>query len=359
MTVVAILALDGVVPFELSVPGQIFGTANEAAGREHYEIRVCAPGRRAAGAAVFGGLRMSTPWGLDGLGDADTVMIPGHADFLKPPSPAVLGALRDAAGRGARLASVCVGAFTLAATGLLDGHRATTHWQHAAELARRHPAVDVDRGSLYIDNGSLITSAGVAAALDLCLHLVRRDLGAALAATTARHTVMPLQRDGGQSQYIEHPAPGGRDTTLQPTLHWLESRLHHDLTLEDIARHAAMSVRSLNRHFRAQTGTTPLQWLLTARVQRARELLETTAIPVERIADETGFGSPSTFRQHFTRRTGVSPRSYRAAFGAAAPASGVSRRAVTPPKAAGLPPAGRPVPGPRRASRTPGAAAAR
>ncbi|MFH7595564.1 helix-turn-helix domain-containing protein [Streptomyces racemochromogenes] len=316
MAVVAILALDGVLPFELSVPGQIFGKANEVAGRDHYELRVCAAGRRAVTAAGYGGLALSTPWDLDGLTDADTVVIPGHAAFLDEPPAPVLGALRAAAGNGARLASICVGAFTLAATGLLDGHRATTHWHHAAELARRHPAVDVDPAALFVDNGTLITSAGIAAALDLCLHLLRRDLGAAIAAGTARHTVMPLQRDGGQSQYVEHPAPDDPGNTLQPTLHWLESRLRDPLTLDDIARQAAMSVRSLNRHFRAQTGTTPLQWLLRARVRRARELLETTAIPVERIAAETGFGSSAAFRRHFSRHAGVSPQTYRSAFGA-------------------------------------------
>ncbi|MFI5619665.1 GlxA family transcriptional regulator [Streptomyces sp. NPDC051567] len=314
--VVAVLALDGVVPFELSVPGQIFGTANEAAGRTHYEVRICAPARQVTTAAAYGGFQLTTAWGLEALAEADIVVVPGHAGFLDEPPAPVLAALREASGRGARLASVCVGAFTLAATGLLDGHRATTHWQHAAELAARHPAVDVDGSSLYIDNGSLITSAGVAAALDLCLHLVRRDLGAALAATTARRTVMPLQRDGGQSQFVEHPdpGPGCQDAALQPTLHWMEARLHEPLTLDDIARQAAMSVRSLNRHFRAQTGTTPLQWLLRARVHRAQQLLETTAIPVERIATETGFGAPSTFRQHFARHTGVSPQTYRTAF---------------------------------------------
>ncbi|WP_225802728.1 GlxA family transcriptional regulator [Streptomyces sp. NK15101] len=314
MTVVAVLALEGVVPFELSVPGQIFGTANESIGRTHYQVRVCAPGRRVATSAEYGGFCLSTDWGLEALAEADTVVIPGHAGFLDDPPAAVVAALRAAAGNGARLASVCVGAFTLAATGLLDGHRATTHWQYAAELAGRHPAVDVDGRSLYIDNGPLITSAGVAAALDLCLHLVRRDLGSALAATTARRAVMPLQRDGGQGQFIEHPDPGGRGTALQPVLHWMEAHLHEQLTLGAIARHGATSVRSLNRHFRAQTGTTPLQWLLRARVLRAQELLETTAVPIERIAVETGFGAPSTFRRHFARHTGVSPQAYRAAF---------------------------------------------
>ncbi|MFI8825375.1 GlxA family transcriptional regulator [Streptomyces sp. NPDC053431] len=319
MTVVAVLALDGVVPFELSVPGQVFGTANEACGRTHYEVRVCSPGRQVTTPAAYGGFHIATDWGLEALAEADTVVIPGHAGFLDDPPATVVGALRAAAGSGARLASVCVGAFTLAATGLLDGHRATTHWQYAGELADRHPAVDVDGSCLYIDNGPLITSAGVAAALDLCLHLVRRDLGAALAATTARRTVMPLQRDGGQSQFIEHPDPDGPDTALQPVMRWMEAHLHEQLTLDDIARHGAMSVRSLNRHFRAQTGTTPLQWLLRARVHRAQELLETTAVPVERIATETGFGAPSTFRRHFARRTGISPQAYRTAFRSPSP----------------------------------------
>ncbi|GGZ60500.1 AraC family transcriptional regulator [Streptomyces inusitatus] len=314
MTVVAILALDGVLPFELSVPGQIFGTANEAIGRPHYRVRVCAPGREVSTASGHGGFRLAADWGLDGLAGADTVVVPGHAGFLHAPPADVAEALRAAGAGGARMASVCVGAFTLAAVGLLDGHRATTHWQFTEDLARRHPAVDVDGTSLYIDNGPRVTSAGVAAGLDLCLHLVRRDLGAATAAATARRTVMPLQRDGGQSQFIEHPDPGGRDALIQPTLNWLESRLHEQLTLGDIAHHAAMSVRSLNRHFRAQTGTTPLQWLLRARVHRAQQLLETTDIPVERIAAETGFGASSTFRQHFARHAGVSPQAYRTAF---------------------------------------------
>lgn len=314
MTLVAVLALDGVVPFELSVPGQILGTANDALGRPHYDVRICAQGRRVRTAAGLGEFQILTDGGLEELAEADTIVIPGHAGSLDTPPAEVIDVLHAASARGARLASICVGAFTLAATGLLDGYRATTHWMFAAELAHRHPAVEVDGNSLYIDNGSLITSAGVAAALDLCLHLVHRDLGAAVAAATARRTVMPLQRDGGQSQFIEHSHPMGHPSALQPTLEWMEDRLHEPLSLDDVARHAAMSIRSLNRHFRAQTGTTPLQWLLRARVNRAQQLLESSALPVERIAVETGFGAPSTFRQHFTRHTGVSPQAYRAAF---------------------------------------------
>ncbi|MGW1376901.1 GlxA family transcriptional regulator [Streptomyces sp. NPDC002446] len=316
MTVVAVLALDGVVPFELSVPGQIFGTANEAAGTAHYDVRVCSPSPDGAVTTSpgHGAFRIHTPWGLDALAHADTVVIPAHSGFLGQVPFPVLEALRAAAVRGARLASICVGAFTLAATGLLDGHRATTHWQYAGELARRHPGVEVDATVLFIDHGHLITSAGVAAALDLCLHLVRTDLGAAHAAATARRTVMPLQREGGQAQFIEHPQPSGGGATLQTTLHWMQANLHQALTLQDMARHAAMSVRSLNRHFRAQTGTTPLQWLLRTRIHRAQQLLETTDLTVDQIAEQSGFGSATTLRHHFALRTGTSPQSYRAAF---------------------------------------------
>ncbi|MEV6551300.1 helix-turn-helix domain-containing protein [Streptomyces sp. NPDC051597] len=314
MMAVAVLALDGVVPFELSVPGQIFGTANQAAGTSHYDVRVCAPDRTVTTSPDHGAFQIHAPGDLGTLARADTVVIPAHSGFLEPPPGSVVEALRAAAARGARLASICVGAFSLAATGLLDGHRATTHWQYAGELARRYPEVDVDPAVLFVDHGNLITSAGVAAALDLCLHLVRTDLGAHLAAATARRTVMPLQRDGGQAQFIEHPQPTDRTATLQPTLYWIQANLHQSLTLDVIAQHAAMSIRSLNRHFRAQTGTTPLQWLLRARIRHAQQLLETTDLTVDCIADESGFGSAATLRHHFTRQTGTSPQAYRTAF---------------------------------------------
>ncbi|MEU8434723.1 helix-turn-helix domain-containing protein [Streptomyces sp. NPDC029216] len=314
LEVVAVLALDGVLPFELAIPGQVFGTANEAADSVHYEIRVCAPGRSATTSPEHGAFRIDTPYGLEGLVGAHTVVIPAHAGFPAPPPSAVTDALVRAAAQGARLASVCVGAFTLAATGLLDGYRATTHWQYADEFARRYPRVDVDPAVLFVDHGHLVTSAGVAAGLDLCLHLVRRDLGAALAAATARRIVMPLQRDGGQAQYIERPAAPADLSALQPVMRWMESRLERPLTLADIADHARISVRTLNRRFRAQTGTTPLQWLLHARIHRARQLLETTDLPITLLADRTGFGSPATLRHHFTRHTGTSPYAYRAAF---------------------------------------------
>ncbi|MEV0032579.1 helix-turn-helix domain-containing protein [Nocardia sp. NPDC050793] len=314
MHIVAVLALDNVVGFELAIPGQVFGTANRATGT-HYEIRITAPGRSVTTDAGLGDLQLHTPWDLDSLTDADTIIIPGSADFRAgPPDDPVLDTLRTAAARGARLGSVCIGAFTLAATGLLDGMRATTHWQHATELAHRYPRIEVDPTVLFIDNGLLLTSAGVAAGLDLCLHLLRRDLGAARAAATARRLVMAPQRDGGQAQFIEYPDPSDHDTILQDTLDWMETNLHHPLTLHDIARHTRTSIRSLNRHFRAQIGTTPLQWLLRARTNRAQQLLETTTLSIDRIAEQTGFGAANTLRYHFTRFIGISPQAYRTMF---------------------------------------------
>lgn len=305
---VAVVAIDGVVPFDLVAPVQVFGMVRLADGSPGYDVRVCGPagGRSGPFALAPGG----------DLGDvpaADTVVVPGHRDALAPPDPELLDLLGRAAGRGARLASICVGAFPLAATGLLDDRRATTHWRWADALAARHPRVTVDPDVLFVDEGDVLTSAGIVAGLDLCLHLVRRDHGAAVAVETARHLVMPLQRDGGQAQFIAHPDPvdGG---SLQPILDWMEEHLAEDLPLAAIADRAGTSVRTLSRRFRQQTGTTPLQWLQAARIARARHLLETTDLPVERVADACGFGSAPSFRAHFARLTGTSPRAYRTAF---------------------------------------------
>jgi transcriptional regulator GlxA family with amidase domain len=227
----------------------------------------------------------------------------------------VVDALRRAAARGTRIASICTGAFVLADAGLLDGLRATTHWVAAAELAARHPEIDVDPDVLYVDNGQFLTSAGAAAGLDLCLHLIRRDHGSAVAADAARLSVMPLEREGGQAQFIVHDQPPiPRGAALEPVLRWLEDNSARTLTLEDISAHAGMSVRTLNRRFREQTGTTPLQWLLRARIRRAQYLLEATDHPVDRITSQVGFGSPTAFRDRFKRVVGISPRSYRATF---------------------------------------------
>lgn len=311
MHTVAVLALDRVIPFDLATPIEVFTRTRLPDGRPGYQIRVCAE-RPEIDAGAF---TLRAPWGLDGLRGADTVIVPGTATPLDPLSPAVRDALRAAAEGGTRIASICSGTFPLAATGLLDGLRATTHWLAADRLAAAHPEIDVDPDVLYVDNGRILTSAGAAAGLDLCLHLIRRDYGSAVAADAARLSVMPLEREGGQAQFIVHdhlPAPRG--SALEPLLGWLQDNLGRDLSLADIAAHAGTSTRTLIRRFREQTGTTPLQWLHRARVRRAQHLLETTDHPVERIAAQVGFGSPTAFRDRFKKTTGVSPHSYRRAF---------------------------------------------
>ncbi|MER6984183.1 GlxA family transcriptional regulator [Streptomyces carpinensis] len=327
MHIVAVLALDQVIPFDLSAPIDTFGWAKlpeggaayadaHLDGRDAYEVRVCAvtPEVRAAS----GAFTVRAPYGLKALAEADTIIVPGVADPTAPLPPGVAEALRAAAANGTRIASICVGAFVLAATGLLDGLRATTHWRAARDLAERYPGVSVDPNVLYVDNGQFLTSAGAAAALDMCLHMIRGDHGSAVAAHAARMSVMPLEREGGQAQFIVHdlpPAPAG--ATLEPVLQWLEANCGRDLTVDEIAAHAGMSTRTLNRRFREQTGTTPLRWLHRARVRRAQYLLETTPYPVERIALQAGFGSPTAFRERFRRVVGTSPRAYRKAFQAA------------------------------------------
>ncbi|GHH79155.1 AraC family transcriptional regulator [Streptomyces sulfonofaciens] len=311
MHTVAVLALDRVIPFDLSTPIEVFNRTRLPDGRPGYQIRVCAEERE----VDAGAFTLRAPWGLEGLKGADTVIVPGTTDPAEPPSPAVRAALREAADGGTRIASICVGTFPLAACGLLDGLRATTHWIAADQLAAAYPAVDVDPDVLYVDSGQILTSAGASAGLDLCLHMIRRDYGSAVAADAARLSVMPLEREGGQAQFIVHdhtPTPMG--SVLEPVLTWLRDNLECDLTLDDIAAHAGVSTRTLIRRFREQTGTTPLQWLHRARIRRAQHLLETTRHSVERIGSQVGFGSPTAFRDRFKRATGVSPHAYRRAF---------------------------------------------
>ncbi|CAM3654163.1 helix-turn-helix domain-containing protein [Corallococcus sp. ZKHCc1 1396] len=310
MHVVAVVALDGVVSFDLSTPCEVFGCVRLPGGAAGYQVRVCG----VTPEVDAGPFQMKTRHGLAELARADTIILPGITDVSAPVPPRLVSAVRAAAARGTRIASICSGAFLLAATGLLDGLRATTHWLATEELARRHPAIHVDPNVLYVDNGQLLTSAGAAAGLDLCLHLVRRDHGAAVAAEAARRSVMPLERDGGQSQFITHAPPTPEGASLQPLLHWMEDHLHKPLTLPSLARRAAMSERTLSRRFREQTGTTPLQWLLRARVRRAQHLLETTSQSVEAVARKVGFGSTTAFREHFQRFVTTSPLAYRRAF---------------------------------------------
>ncbi|MFB8246346.1 GlxA family transcriptional regulator [Streptomyces sp. NPDC055952] len=311
MHTVAVLALDQVIPFDLSTPIEVFTRTRLPDGRPGYQVRVCAE-RDEIDAGAFS---LRAPWHLEDLKDADTIVVPGIADPTAPLPPAARDALRSAAASGTRIASLCVGTFPLAATGLLDGLRVTTHLRAADLLAALYPDVTVDADVLYVDNGQFLTSAGAAAGLDLCLHMIRRDYGSAVAADAARLSVMPLEREGGQAQFIVHDhvlAPQG--TELETLLSWLRENLARDLTLGDIASQCGTSTRTLIRRFRNQTGTTPLQWLHRARIRQAQHLLETTEHSIERIGRQVGFGSPTAFRDRFKRTTGVSPQTYRRTF---------------------------------------------
>ena len=309
MHTVAILAFDGVIAFDLATPLEIFGRSRLPDGRPAYRVLICS--REAEVDA--GAFRLAAPWQLDRLAEADTIVLPGQQDPFASLPEDIKVMLQQAAAQGTRLASICVGAFPFAATGLLDGLRATTHWQATAELARRYPRIQVNPDVLFVDNGQFLTSAGAAAGLDMCLHLIRRDFGAAVAADTARLSVMPLEREGGQAQFIvpAQPTSGG---SLEPLLRWMEDHAHDELTLAQIATHGQVSVRTLNRHFREQTGTTPLRWLYRTRLHHAQTLLESTDYPIDRIARQTGFGSSATFRERFQQTLGVSPHIYRRTF---------------------------------------------
>ncbi|ADB35345.1 transcriptional regulator, AraC family [Kribbella flavida DSM 17836] len=311
MHTVAVLALDGVIGLELTGACQIFATATDpASGQRLYDVRVCGdPGGTSVLAFDRPVLRAEAPYGLAAALTADTLVVPAAGE----PSPEVVELVRAAHRRGVRIASICTGAFTLAAAGVLDGRRATTHWDHTTELARRHPAVEVVTDTLYLDEGDLLTSAGVTAGLDLCLHLVRRDHGSAVATAVARRLVMAPHRDGGQAQYVPTPVVEGNDS-LEPLQHWMTVHLAEPLTLTSIAAQASMSTRTLSRRFRARTGTTPLQWLTTQRLHRARELLETTDLGIDQIASASGFGSALVLRQHFARSLSTTPSRYRRAF---------------------------------------------
>ncbi|GAA1559117.1 AraC family transcriptional regulator [Kribbella sancticallisti] len=319
---VAVLALDRAAVLDLAIPGQVFGTARalekepgEAYGERLYEVMVCGE-RRGLGVRGPGDLelfQLTAPYELAEAREADTIVVPGGGQAASP-SGEVIELLRDAHARGVRIASICSGALVLAAAGLLDGRMATTHWTSADSLAERFPEVQVDPNVLFVDGGDVLTSAGVATGLDLCLHMVRKDFGAAVAAEVARHIVMAPQRDGGQAQFIVHPEPRPGFGSLEPTMRWIRDQLAEPITLADMAGHAAVSPRTLNRKFREQTGTTPLQWLLRQRIQRAQEYLETSSTPVEEIARQCGFGTSINMRQHFTRQMKTSPHNYRRAF---------------------------------------------
>jgi transcriptional regulator GlxA family with amidase domain len=306
---VAILAAHGFVPSDLGVPCELFKYVRLKNGRPAYRVRVCGEDKEVETTAFS----LRAPWALKSIATADTVIVPGIEDVARPMRPQVLAALRAAWRNGARIASICSGAFILAEAGLLNGRRATTHWLAADELKRRFPKIDVDPNVLFVDEGRLITSAGASAGLDMCLHLIRRDHGQAVASESARFAVAPLDRGGGQAQFIRHEPPGS-DASLAPFIEWLNTHAHRALDVEAMAARAAMSPRTFARRFRAQTGTTPVQWLLRARVRRAQELLETTSNPIERVAAASGFETSVTFRTRFRQIVGVSPSTYRARF---------------------------------------------
>ncbi len=309
---VAIVCFDGLVAFDLTAPAQAFALAAEPSGAPHYEVATCSPG--AAPVATTNGFSLSPNGDLETAARADTVVVPGYAAILAPPPGAVLEAIGAAAARGARLMSVCTGAFALAHAGVLDGRRATTHWAWAGELASRFPAVEVDPDALFVDEGAVLTSAGLSAGIDLSLHLIRRDHGAAAGERVARHMVAAPHRDGGQAQFFR-PSPGiPAGGSLEPTRRWAAGRLDEPLDVASMSRHAGVSPRTFARRFREETGTTPLQWLLSQRVLEARRLLEDSDVAVEEVAWRSGFGNAASLREHFRRATATTPTAYRRSF---------------------------------------------
>jgi transcriptional regulator GlxA family with amidase domain len=308
---VAVIVLDGVAPFELGVICEVFGTDRTDDGFPGYEFDTCSPDGRPV--RTKSGWLLTPTADLTPVDHADLVAVP--ACSIDPAPPEVSAALRRAADRGAYVMSVCSGAFVLADAGLLDGRRASTHWKYADELARRYPKVKVDPDVLYVADDHIATSAGTAAGIDLCLHLVRREHGSAVATALARRMVVPPHRDGGQAQYVEAPLPRTADApTLEPLLSWLITTLDSDHTVESLAGRAHMSARTFARRFRAETGATPHDWLTTQRVLLARRLLEDTDLGVDAVATRSGFGTAAMLRHHFTKRVGATPQSYRATF---------------------------------------------
>ncbi|WP_405490502.1 helix-turn-helix domain-containing protein [Streptomyces sp. NBC_00096] len=306
---VALAVTDGMLHFELSLAIEVFGSDLTHVVNPWYEFALCGPGP-----VQVDRFHLRPDHGLDHLRRADTVIVPGWADVDREPPAELVDAVRAAHGAGARVVSLCTGAFVLAAAGLLDGKRATTHWAHAGELARRHPGITVDPDVLYVDDGDVLTSAGKAAAMDLCLHLVRLDHGSSNANKIARRLVVAPHRDGGQAQFIATPVPTPGNHPLTGLFPWALQRLDEPLTVEDLARQARMSSRHLGRHFKSLTGTTPLQWLHVQRIRHAQELLETTDDTVDTIATATGMGTATTLRRHFNRSVGVPPDAYRRTF---------------------------------------------
>lgn len=309
---VVAVAYDGLCTFEFGCTVELFALSRPELGVDWYDFSVCAAEHPKL--TAMGGITVSVPHSLAKLDRADTIIVPGWRDAREPPPAALISRIRKAHERGARICCICSGVFVLAAAGILDGRRATTHWRYTDLLASRFPRIQVEPDALYVDEGSILTSAGSAAGLDMLIHLVRKDFGARVANLVARRLVIPPHRQGGQAQYIARPvAPDGRGR-ISSLLDWLRCRLHQSTSLDAMARRAAVSPRTLQREFRAATGESPVEWLLRERVAAACELLEQSAMPLAGIARRTGFGSLESLRRHFRRRVGVSPASYRSRF---------------------------------------------
>ena len=313
---VAVLLFDRPAMFETSVAIEVWGNDRTDQGVPYSEVRLCS--NEGPRLRVDTGFDLVLDHDLDAVEWADTVVLPngGRPNPTDEYDPAVLDALRAAHARGARLISFCSGAFPLAATGLLDGRAATTHWMYMNQFRARHPSIELRPDVLYTGSDRLYTSAGTSAAIDLCLHLLREDWGADVANTVARRMVVPPHRDGGQAQYIEQPIPTSVDVEadLRAVLQWVEGHLDRQLTVDDLARRAAMTPRTFARRFKAATGTTPLQWILHQRVVASQRMLEVTTMSVDEIAATVGFGSAAAMRQHFTKVVGSTPSAYRATF---------------------------------------------
>jgi transcriptional regulator GlxA family with amidase domain len=311
MHTVAIVALDGVVAVDLAIPADAFSRARLCDGRPAYRVLVCGVSRWVRSSVT----PIEVPHTLRTLRSADTIIVPGIDDLERSVDERILRELRQAARRGARIASVCSGAFVLARTGLLDGMAATTHWAAAHELQARHPKVSVDPAVLYVDAGQFLTSAGGMASLDLCLYMIRLDYGATVAAASARLAVVPLERSGGQAQYIAHePRKTDASPSLARAMDWAMRNLSRDLSVATLAHRAGMSPRTFARRFVEQVGTTPAQWVIRARLHRAETLLETTQLSITTVAEEVGFQSMAGFRARFRELTSVSPHTYRSTF---------------------------------------------
>ncbi|HTI22515.1 MAG TPA: helix-turn-helix domain-containing protein [Kutzneria sp.] len=313
---VAVLALDGVYPFELGIPARILGAADD-----RYDVVVCSPDGRPI--ETNAGFSVTPQHGPEVLATADTTIVaPIDPYRLTRELPPGLAAVLDRRKPGSRIASICTGGFVLAAAGLLDGRPATTHWECAPLFRRWYPHLKLDDGVLFVDDGDVLTSAGAASGVDLCLHLIRTDHGTDLANRAARRCVVPPFRDGGQAQYIDRPVPDDGGMSTSPTRQWALHHLGQPLTLQRLAQHAHMSTRTFVRRFRDETGMTPRQWLIGQRLNRARHLLEASDLPVEQIATEIGFATAASLRQHMSAEFGVSPLAYRRTFRAVEPAAG-------------------------------------